>query len=104
MLHAHIDRTTYVSMVTSCTDALSLCTECAFNMATLTLGLQVSRDRFRQRSDFCKRGFADIAFEQVCGKGESRPSEKRCAAEYRYLHARNSNSNVKIVKGDMKFN
>lgn len=54
---------TYISMITSGTDALRLCTECAFDMATLTLGLQVSRDFLRQRSNFCKCGFADIAFE-----------------------------------------
>ena len=76
----HFDRITYIFVVTDRADALSLCTECAFNMTTLTLGLQVSRNFFRQRSDFCKSGFADIAFEQIRGKGEGR-SEERCAAK-----------------------
>jgi hypothetical protein len=80
MLRVHIDSMIYVFVITGSADALSLCTECSFDMATLTLGLQVSRDLFRQRSDFCKSGFADVAFEQVRGKGEGR-SEERCAAK-----------------------
>ena len=81
MLRVGFHRATYISAVTSGTDALGLCTECTFDIATLTLGFQVCRDPFRQRSDFCECGFADIAFEQVCGKGESHQCEKRCATK-----------------------
>lgn len=77
----HVDGRTYVFMVASDTDALSLCIECTFNVATLTLDLQVFRDPFRQSSDFCKSGFANIACEQIRGKGEGGPREKRRAAE-----------------------
>ena len=79
-------------MIASDTDPLGLCTECTFNMATLTLSLQVSRDCFRQRSDFCKRSFADIAFEEARGEGKGWPSEKRCTAQYRYLHVRKNDT------------
>ena len=77
--------TTYVFMVASDADALSLSIECTFDMATLALDLQVSRNLFRQGGDLCECVWADIAaFEQVRldvalkdvrGEGEGCPSE-----------------------------
>ena len=82
MLPVQDNRAPYVSMLTGSTDTLSLCIERALDMAALTPGLQVPRNLFRQRSDFRKCGLADITLEQVRGKGEGRPCEKRCTAEY----------------------
>jgi hypothetical protein len=59
-------------MVTSGTKALGLCIERAFNVAALLFRLEVSCYFFRQSSDFCKSGIADIAFQQIRGKGQGR--------------------------------
>jgi hypothetical protein len=80
------DRIAYIFVVPSGTDGLSLCIECTFDVASLLLRLEVPCYLLGQSSDFRKSGIADIAFEQVRGKGQSRQREKRCAAKERHLH------------------
>ena len=77
---AHTNSATHVSVITSSTDALSLCIECTFDVGTRSLALLISCNPLRQSSDFRKGRVTDVNFEHARRKGEGRHGEESRAA------------------------
>lgn len=77
---ALLNRATYVFMITSSTNALSLCIECTFDVGTRSLAFEISCDPLRQSGDFRKGRVTNVTFEHARRKGEGRQGEEGRAA------------------------